>query len=205
IWNPVSINQLAYEVEKKKHGTPSGGDNAAATFGGLIWYRKELEFLRSIWQLPFRMNEKLKPFYLVDTGRPKESTGEMVEYVASSVKRQASRLEELFNQNELETKRVAAAIKEGNEGELISAIKTGERSLEGMGVVSKKVITFLRLLEEAGGAGKILGGGGRHDGVGFLLCYHADQTRLDGLVKKYGFTMKDVLLGQEGVRLEKKL
>ena len=35
------VNEVAYEGEKGYHGTPSGIDNTAATFGGLIWYRRE--------------------------------------------------------------------------------------------------------------------------------------------------------------------
>lgn len=32
------INELAYEGEKGYHGSPSGIDNTAATYGGLIWF-----------------------------------------------------------------------------------------------------------------------------------------------------------------------
>jgi mevalonate kinase len=35
------VNEAAYEGEKGYHGTPSGIDNTAATFGGLIWYKRE--------------------------------------------------------------------------------------------------------------------------------------------------------------------
>jgi len=34
------INSIAYEGEKGYHGTPSGIDNTAATYGGLIWFKK---------------------------------------------------------------------------------------------------------------------------------------------------------------------
>jgi mevalonate kinase len=34
------INQIAYEAEKAYAGNPSGIDNTAATFGGLLWFRK---------------------------------------------------------------------------------------------------------------------------------------------------------------------
>lgn len=34
------INELAYEGEKAYHGSPSGIDNTAATYGGLLWFKK---------------------------------------------------------------------------------------------------------------------------------------------------------------------
>jgi mevalonate kinase len=36
------INDIAYEAEKAYAGNPSGIDNTAATFGGLIWFAKNL-------------------------------------------------------------------------------------------------------------------------------------------------------------------
>ncbi len=36
------INQVAYEAEKAYAGTPSGIDNTAATYGGLMWFKKNL-------------------------------------------------------------------------------------------------------------------------------------------------------------------
>ena len=193
VWNPAAINQIAYEVEKKTHGNPSGGDNTIVTMGGFIWYRRELEFLKSIWQLPFKLPDALNHFFFINTGRPKETTGEMVEYLKLKVKSQKSKVEKLFNENEIQTKRVAVALKEGNERELMEAIIAGERTLEGMGVVSKKVIPLIRKIEKAGGAAKILGGGGRAEGVGFLLCYHYEPEKFGG---------QPIRLGEEGIRLE---
>jgi mevalonate kinase len=37
------INEIAYEGEKAYAGTPSGIDNTASTFGGLLWFAKNLE------------------------------------------------------------------------------------------------------------------------------------------------------------------
>ncbi|MFW9912609.1 MAG: mevalonate kinase [Candidatus Thorarchaeota archaeon] len=37
------INEIAFEGEKGYHGTPSGIDNTASTFGGLIWYIRDLD------------------------------------------------------------------------------------------------------------------------------------------------------------------
>ncbi|MBI2405267.1 hypothetical protein HYV22_03765 [Candidatus Gottesmanbacteria bacterium] len=204
LWNPTVINQLAYEVEKKQHGNPSGGDNTAITFGGFLWFRKELEFLKSIWQLPFRLPKNLNHFFLIDTGKPKETTGEMVELVKLQITNYKLQMKRLFDQNEEQTRRITVALKEGKEDELLDAIKIGERTLEGMGVVSKKVTLLIRAVEKAGGAAKILGGGGRRAGVGFLLCYHRKPATIEQLCKPYGYTIKRITLGGEGVRFDGK-
>ncbi len=187
IWNPQLFNQLAYEAEKIAHGNPSGADNTTVTMGGFIWYRKELEFLKSIWQLPLKT--KLSKFYLVDTGKPAESTKDMVAYVA------AHRKQSLFDQNEEQTKRVAVALKTDDKNLLIDAIRKGGRTLEAMGVVSEKAKKIIRKIESSGGAAKILGGGGRKAGVGYLLCYSHKPP--EGAMP--------IALGEEGVRLESRV
>jgi mevalonate kinase len=40
--NDEQINEAAYEGEKGYHGTPSGLDNTASTYGGLIWFERDL-------------------------------------------------------------------------------------------------------------------------------------------------------------------
>ncbi|MHA2239543.1 MAG: mevalonate kinase [Candidatus Hodarchaeales archaeon] len=42
-WDDTKINDAAYEGEKGYHGTPSGIDNTASTFGGLVYFVRNLE------------------------------------------------------------------------------------------------------------------------------------------------------------------
>jgi mevalonate kinase len=42
-WDDIKINDAAYEGEKGYHGTPSGIDNTASTFGGLVYFVRNLE------------------------------------------------------------------------------------------------------------------------------------------------------------------
>ncbi|MHA2203686.1 MAG: mevalonate kinase [Candidatus Hodarchaeales archaeon] len=42
-WDNEKINDAAYEGEKGYHGTPSGIDNTASTFGGLVYFIRNLE------------------------------------------------------------------------------------------------------------------------------------------------------------------
>jgi len=205
IWNPVFINQLAYESEKYIHVRSSGVDPAAVVSGGLIWYRRELDFLRSVWQLPFGIPKELNNFCFIDTGRPIESTGDMVSYVGGRLQKvsEKSKIKKMLDENEKQTKTIAAAIKGKNEKMLIGAFKKGEKTLEELGVVSSKVVPFIRKIEKLGGAAKILGGGGRAEGVGYLLCYHRESKTVKRVAKSEGFTIQHVQLGEEGVRLEK--
>lgn len=41
-WDDNKVNACAYEGEKGYHGAPSGIDNTAATFGGIVWYIRDL-------------------------------------------------------------------------------------------------------------------------------------------------------------------
>src|SRR3989344_7909353 len=70
-------NSIAFLCEKHFHGMPSGVDVSAASFGGLIFYRKEFEFLKHISALNFKIPKSFQDrMILIDSGRPVESSGE---------------------------------------------------------------------------------------------------------------------------------
>ena len=203
IWNLQTVNKLSFEAEKIKHGTPSGADNSAVTFGGFVWFRYELDFLKNIWQIPVKVSEKLDHFYLVDTGKPEESTKEMVSKVAQLYQINRRKFEQLLATNEQATRKIAQALKNEDNQSLINSIKAGQSTLEQMGVVSGKVIPFIRDFEASLGAAKILGGGGQKGGVGYLLCFHPDKEVVKKISSKFAWDLESVTLGQEGLKLEK--
>lgn len=189
-WDLKLVNELAYEAEKIFHGNPSGGDNTTVVFGGLIWYRKELDFLKTFSPLPFKVHRNIKPFYLIDSGKPVETTREMVEKVRVKWLESGVKIEKIFNDQERLVKELAVALKDGNEEKLIEIIRNGERNLEKMGVVGKKAKEIIRQVEKSGGAAKILGGGGFKEGSGIILCYN--KTLMG----------QKITLGEEGLRKE---
>jgi mevalonate kinase len=155
-----------------------------------------------VWQLPFQLPKNLAPFCLVDTGRPHENTGEMVSLVRKFLDEYKDHGRLLLDQNEQATKDVATSIRNGDEKLLIDSIRRGEKTLEGLGVVSSQVIPLVQDIEKAGGAAKILGGGGRSGPVGLVLAYHKNKSMLTKIADKHKYPIEIVQLGEEGVRLE---
>jgi len=201
-WDLEKINALAYEVEKNMHGNPSGGDNTTITYGGFVRYQKKSETEKVFEKLFFVLPKKLDHFFLIDTGKPKENTGFMVGLVREKYEKNAKKYIDLFDINEKQVERILDALKIGDEKTLLDAIRIGEETLEEMGVVSEKVKPLIRDIEKAGGAAKILGGGGITEGVGFLLCYSIHRKTVEENISKYHYSMQPIMLGQEGARLE---
>lgn len=197
-WNAQSINEIAYQAEKVKHANSSGSDPAVATHGGILWYRKEMEFLKTLWLLPFKIPKTFAPFVLINTSRS-ENTGDLVAYVAKHKKW------ELFPKIEDVTRVMAVSIHDEDETGFRKRIAENEKLLELLGVVSASVKTFIRAIETAGGVAKISGAGGRMTGSGVVIAVHDSPSVLIGLAKKYHYPSFQVKLGGEGVKLEQVL
>jgi mevalonate kinase len=75
MWNDEKVNEAAYEGEKAYHGTPSGIDNTASTYGGLIWFEKNLNGGKNKMEI-VKSGKKI-PLVIANTGIT-ASTAEVV-------------------------------------------------------------------------------------------------------------------------------
>ena len=197
------VNEIAYSAEQKKHGMPSGGDNSASCFGGLVWYRKEAAELKIIQPISFSLSKKLASnFSIIQTGTPNETTGEMVGMVRALYQKDTVNIDSIFTSQEKLVKELLPAIKNENESELIRIIKEGERNLEVLGVVSDFAKSIIKKIEKLGGAAKICGGGGVKKGTGVLLIYHANKNQIRAIANSYKLPYLQVSLGVGGLREE---
>jgi len=193
------INKIAFLCEQKKHGLPSGGDNTTSCFGGLIWFKKG----KGIKLLDVALSKKIiKYFYVVNTGIPSETTGEMVSLVKTLYQKQPKFVEKILNDQEKLVKNLLAALEKGKHNEIIRIIRSGEHNLESLGVVSSYVQKIIRAIESSGGAAKINGGGGTKKGTGMLLIYHQDFKSLKKVLNSHQLEVERIILGVEGLRKE---
>jgi mevalonate kinase len=195
------INNYAYELEKGLHGNPSGVDNTVVTYGGFLWYRKESESFKTFKQINPKI--KLPKLFLLNSGKPAESTKEMVAYVGDLYKEKRKKTEGVFRGIEPITKGFLKLLLGEGDEKLGNLIRENERLLENLGVVSEKTKQIVRIIEKAGGSAKISGAGGRKEGSGMLIVYHKDIEKIILLGKKNGFDLSPIKLGEGGVRIEK--
>lgn len=182
------VNQIAYEIEKKQHGQPSGVDNSASLYGGLILFRKgKIKSLR-IPHFP--------PFILLDSGRASESTGTMVKLVKA---RQLKNKKLITALGQI-TKKIISNLK--NPASLKPLITQNERLLEELGVVGPKAQRIIRSIEDFGAAAKICGAGGLKKGSGMILVFHQDRKKLLHWLKKQKLSFQETKIDYEGVRIE---
>lgn len=201
VWDLEKINKEAYEIEKRQHGNPSGGDNTVSTYGGFLWYRKESENLKVFTKL--KTPKSMPRFLIINTGKPNESTGEMIAFVKTRLQAKKREIESTFRNIEQVTKSLLEYLVEGKNYDLKELIKENEELLEDLGVVSKKAKEIIKLVEGAGGGAKVSGAGGIKDGSGVILAYHANMDKLIKVSRAKKLNTFSVKLGQEGVRLER--
>ncbi len=168
-YDKETINSLAYKCEHHFHGMPSGVDVSASCFGGLIYYRKEFEFLKYISALNFKIPKNIQDrLVLIDTGKPEESTSEMVKLVGKKYNTETSSMEQTLIGIEKITKRMVVSIVKEDLSMFSECVEENQRLLVDFGIVSQKTQQFLEKLASYG-VGKVTGAGGQKSGSGLVL------------------------------------
>lgn len=203
-FNRRLINKIAYEIEKKQHGNPSGGDNTVVCFGGL------LKFQKTDGQFKFQQlktnKDKLPEFLLVNSGKSEETTGEMVELIRLKIKDKRAKkkieAQKLIQDIGKITGKFIASFDKNQFNNLKDLISENQKLLEELGVAGEKAKKIIRLIQKIGGAGKICGAGGIKTGSGMLLAYHPNLKILKQLFTENNLDFFKVNLGQKGILIK---
>lgn len=201
-WDLERINQVAYEIEKKQHGKPSGGDNTIVTYGGFLEFKKNADGSPNFSHIS--TEEHLSGLFVVNSGRPEETTREMVSMVGQLYENDKKRVGDIFEKIGQITFIFSRYLRGEGDIDVTELIRENQRLLERLGVVSPSAQNIVGEIEKIGGAAKISGAGGRKSGSGIILAYHKDPQKLLSLAKEMSLDIFSVKLGEEGVRWEKR-
>ena len=188
------INEIAFECERLVHGTPSGGDNTACCYGGLIWFQKSTP-KNIIIPLGKEIPHKLENFVLAYTRQPEKSTGELVQMVRNIPETERNpKMEEIGRMSE-EMKEV---LKQKNYKRMKEIMNRTNELLSSFGLSVPETEKISKKVLEIGGAAKMCGA----CGGGVVLGWHENPKLIFDAIKALGFTPFEADLAVEGVRVE---
>ncbi|MFX1259600.1 MAG: hypothetical protein ACFFAN_17235, partial [Promethearchaeota archaeon] len=105
------INKAAYEGERAYHGTPSGIDNTASTYGGLIWFMKNLSGGKNTMEL--LQSPKKMPLVIANSGIT-ASTTEVVSDVRRLKETNPKKFKKIFSRYKILSEKAKKALLEGD-------------------------------------------------------------------------------------------
>ncbi len=183
------VNEIAYEGEKGYHGTPSGIDNTAATYGGLIW------FVREEPNVIERM-EIAKPIEIVmgNTGLV-ANTKAAVAGVRERKEMNPKKYSKLFKDAEDMVYRARKAL-ESYELEAVGKLMDeNHRLLQAIEVSCKELDFLINLAREQGALGAKMTGGGLGGNMVALTPGIDLQEKVARAIEKEGFEVLRTRIG----------
>jgi mevalonate kinase len=172
------VSNLAYEVEKLHHGTPSGIDNTVITFAKPVYFTKN----RAGGAGLVETFQVARPFTIVigDSGVP-SPTAVTVGEVHSAWLENSAFYEGLFESTGALVKRARQAIETGDIAGLGLLMDENQELLMKMGVSSLKLDRLVQAARQAGAYGAKLSGGGRGGNMIALVPGDAADEIADAL------------------------
>lgn len=188
-----AINEIAYEGEKGYHGTPSGIDNTASTFGALIWFEKGDNNVIDIISPP-------NPIEIVmgNTGKVADTTA-AVAGVRERKEKEPEKYNSIFDRAENIAYLAKNAFMNEDYKELGKLMNENHKLLQQIEVSSRELDFLVKLARDRGALGAKLTGGGLGGNVIALTPGRDLQDDVANAIEKEGFqTLKTVIGASRG-------
>ena len=183
------INEIAYEGEKGYHGTPSGIDNTASTFGGLIWFEKgETNIMDKM--------DVTNPIEIVmgNTGKVADTTA-AVAGVRERKEKEPEKYEQIFDRAENIAYLAKNALINEDYKELGKLMNENHKLLQQIEVSSRELDFLVKLARERGALGAKLTGGGLGGNMIALTPGRDLQEEVANAIEKEGFQTLKTIIG----------
>jgi len=182
------INNVAFEGEKGYHGTPSGIDNTASTFGGLIWFEKSEPVIMDKITLA-------NPIEIVmgNTGKV-ANTAEAVAGVKERKEKFPDKYQSIFDRARNIAFLARRAFQDEDLVEIGKLMNENHKLLQQIEVSSKELDFLVNVARKYGALGAKLTGGGLGGNMIALTPGKDLQDKVATAIEKEGFqTVKTVI------------
>jgi len=183
------INDIAFEGEKGYHGTPSGIDNTASTFGGLIWFQKEESNTIERLDIPSPVE-----VVLGNSGKVAD-TSAAVSGVRERKGRNPDRYQQIFNRAENIAFLAKRALEDEDYVELGKLMNENHKLLQQIEVSCRELDFMVEVALKNGALGAKLTGGGLGGNMIALTPGRDLQERVANALEKEGFQVVMTSIG----------
>jgi len=186
------INNIAYEAEKAYAGNPSGIDNTAATFGGLLWFEKNLVGGPNIIE---DISIKKPVEIIIGSTGIVANTKAMVKGVADRKKTNPEKFNPLFEKAKELATEARKSIQQFDLMKLGELMDINHRLLREIDVSCKELDFLVDLSKEHGAYGAKLTGGGGGGCMTALTPGKDLQEKVAKKIEKEGFQVLRTKIG----------
>jgi len=192
MWDDDKINKAAYEGERAYHGTPSGIDNTASTYGGLIWFVKNLNGGKNTMEI---LNSgKKMPLVIANTGIT-ASTVEVVADVRKLKEANPVKFEKKFNDYHTLAINAKVALLEGDYMSIGKLMNQNHKMLQELTVSGDLNDKLVEISLKNGALGAKLTGTGRGGLVIALAENEEVQQNIANAIKAEGYDAWKTTIG----------
>lgn len=186
------INEAAYEGEKAYHGTPSGIDNTASTYGGLIWFVRDLSAGKNTMDL---LQSPRKMLIVIANSGITVSTTEVVADVRRLKEENPEKIGKIFGEYRKLAEAARKALLKGDVATLGNLMNQNHKMLQQISVSGKINDELVEIALENGAIGAKLTGTGR-GGLVIGLAENEDvQEKIVNVIEKKGYNAWRTTIG----------
>jgi mevalonate kinase len=186
------INQVAYEAEKAYAGNPSGIDNTAATYGGLMWFKKNTAGGPDNVE-PLSIKAPVE-IVIGSTGKV-ANTKAMVEGVAERKRKNPKKYDPIFKRAEELSHEGRVALEAYDLKAVGELMNENHRLLQEIEVSSKELDLLVDAARKQGAFGAKLTGGGGGGCMTALTPGKDLQDKVAVAIEKLGFEVLRTKIG----------
>ncbi|UCD00842.1 MAG: mevalonate kinase [Promethearchaeota archaeon] len=186
------INEAAYEGEKAYHGTPSGIDNTASTYGGLIWFVKNLNGGKNTMDL--LQSPKKIPLVIANSGIT-ASTAEVVADVKRLKEENPEKFENIFGEYKMLAEEAKKALLEGKIFNIGSLMNQNQKLLQDITVSGEINDNLVEIALKNRAIGAKMTGTGRGGLVIALAENEEIQEKIAKAFENEGFDAWKTMIG----------
>ena len=186
------INEAAYEGEKAYHGTPSGIDNTASTYGGLIWFVKNLSGGKNT--MAFLQSPKKIHLTIANSGIT-ASTTEVVADVRRLKETNSEEFETILNEYKALSEKAKKALVEGNIATIGKLMNQNHKLLQKITVSGEINDKLVEIALKNGAVGAKMTGTGRGGLVIALAENEEIQENIAKAIENEGYDAWRTMIG----------